>query len=146
MNEPKKDESSHFELFTHASDMGVRGRGKTIERAFENVGLALTSMVTDLQLVSPKESVKIKRSAPDLELLLLDWLNAIIYEMSTRNMLFCCYEVHIKDLTLEATLIGEEVDRSRHAPIVEPKAATFSELKVEQLPDDHWLVQAVIDI
>jgi hypothetical protein len=45
--------------------------------------------------------------APDLELLLVEWLNAVIYEMGVRKMLFGRFAVRIEDGRLEGTLWGE---------------------------------------
>jgi SHS2 domain-containing protein len=45
-------------------------------------------VITDVQRVMPAEEVRISCSAPDDELLLVDWLNALIYEMALRKMLF----------------------------------------------------------
>ena len=71
-----------------------------------------------------------KCEAPDLELLFVEWLNAIIYEMAVRNMLFGRFAVRIEGTRLEGTLWGEPVDVERHAPACEPKGATYTALKV----------------
>ena len=47
-----------------------------------------TAVITDLESVAPTQSVPIVCEAPDDELLLVDWLNALVYEMATRKMLF----------------------------------------------------------
>nr|WP_281250605.1 archease [Thioalkalivibrio denitrificans] len=41
---------------------------------------------------------------------------------------------------------GERVDVTRHQPAVEVKGATFTQLKVEQQEDGHWIAQCVLDI
>lgn len=138
--------AGHWQLFAHSSDTGVRGVGATLSEAFQAVGKALTSMVTDIELVEPKEEVKIVCSAPDISFLLVDWLNAIIFEMSSKNMLFRQFNIIMIDHTLEATLKGEKVNREKHAPAVEPKGATFTELKVKKMPNGLWLAQCVIDV
>lgn len=135
-----------WHLFSHGSDIGVRGVGGTLREAFEQTGLALTGMVTDVQSVQDLQKVSVTCTAPDNELLLMDWLNAVIYEMSSKNMLFSRFEVNLKNLELEASLWGEPVDIKRHSPAVEPKAATFTELKVTQLPTGLWIAQCVIDV
>lgn len=65
-----------------------RERGATIAEAFEQVALALTAIVTDPHLVRDRERVDIARAGSDPELLLVDWLNAVVYEMAVRRMLF----------------------------------------------------------
>lgn len=86
---------SAWEHFEHEADIGVRGRGATLAEAFAQAALALTAIVTDPTLVAPRIPVAIRCEAPDPEFLLVDWLNALIYEMATRHMLFSRYEVHL---------------------------------------------------
>lgn len=136
----------HWQLFAHGSDMGIRGIGYTLSEAFEQASMAITAMVTDIEKINDIESVKVAVSAPEIELLFMDWINSVIYEMSTRKMLFRRYEVQLNNLTLEGTLWGEPVDVKRHQPAVEPKAATFTELKVTKLPENYWIAQCVVDI
>jgi tRNA nucleotidyltransferase (CCA-adding enzyme) len=80
----------------------------------------LTAVVTNAQ-VEPDMSVEVQCEAPDLELLLVELLNAIIYEMAVRNMLFGQFMVRIEDGRLAGMLRGEPVDVERHAPACEPK-------------------------
>jgi tRNA nucleotidyltransferase (CCA-adding enzyme) len=137
---------NRWEHFSHEADMGVRGFGATKEQAFEQAALALTAVVTDLENVRPKETVNISCEAPDDELLLVDWLNAVIYEMATRKMLFSRFEVHIRGERLEGKLWGEEVDTSRHHPAVEVKGATYTALHVKQQEDGIWIAESVVDV
>ena len=135
-----------WEHFAHGADIGVRGIGPTKEAAFEQIALALTAVVTDLELVHPKTAVPIACEAPTDDLLLADWLNAIIYEMATRHMLFSAFVVAIDGSRLQATAWGERVDPIRHEPAVEIKGATYTALRVVREKDDHWLVQCVVDV
>jgi len=134
-----------WELFPHGDDVGVRGVGATIESAFEQAALALKAAVTDAE-VAPACEVKVTCQAPDKELLLVDWLNAIIFEMAVRRMLFGRASVRIAGDRLEGALWGETVNRERHAPACEPKGATLTELKVEQQPDGSWSAACIVDV
>lgn len=136
---------SGWEHFEHEADIGVRGRGATLAEAFAQAALALTAIVTDPALVEPRIPVAIHCEAPDPEFLLVDWLNALIYEMDTRHMLFSRYEIRIEGDRLEATAWGEPVDRSRHQPAVEPKGATFTALEVAR-QGEEWIAQCVVDV
>jgi tRNA nucleotidyltransferase (CCA-adding enzyme) len=78
-------------------------------------------VITDPDEVIPTQHVTIARQAPDDELLLVDWLNALVYEMATRKMLFGRFEVHFNDHSLHATAWGESVEVTRHRPAVEVK-------------------------
>lgn len=138
--------TSHWQHFHHGADIGVRGLGATPARAFEQAALALSAVVTDPARVRPDKRVTVACEAPDLELLLADWLNAVVYEMAARRMLFSRFEVILTDHRLNATLWGEAVDVERHRPAVEVKGATYTELRVERSDNDRWTAQCVVDV
>lgn len=131
--------------FPHVADIGVSGTGPTKAEAFRQAALALTAVVTDLSLVHALTPVTIECSAPNDEVLLVEWLNALIYEMSVRSMLFADYAVEIAGGELRATAWGEPVDRERHEPAVEVKGATMTELSVAPV-NDGWRAQCVVDV
>jgi tRNA nucleotidyltransferase (CCA-adding enzyme) len=135
-----------WEHFYHMADIGVRGRGQTLAEAFEQVAMAMTAVITEPEQIQPQQAIDISCSAPDQELLLVDWLNALIYEMATRKMLFSRFEVILEAQQLTARAWGEKIDISRHQPTVEIKGATYTELKVAQQADGSWLAQCVVDV
>jgi SHS2 domain-containing protein len=135
-----------WELFAHPSDVGVRGRGDTLVEAFAQAGLALTAVVTDPALVEAHERVELEADGPDDELLFVAWMDAIVYAMATRRMLFCAYEVRIEGDHLRAFAWGEPVDVARHQPAAEVKGASYAELKVAREPDGGWVAQTIVDV
>lgn len=135
-----------WELFAHDADVGVRGRGPTLAAAFENAALAMTAAMADPATIAGTETIRIACDAPDTELLLVDWLNALVFEMATRGMIFGVFHVRIDDRRLEAEVAGEPIDPGRHAPAVEVKGATYTALKVGQEADGSWIAQCVIDV
>lgn len=137
---------AHWEHFSHAADMGLRGYGDTKAQAFEQMALALTATVTELDRVAPRQPVDIVCQCADLELLLVDWLNALVFEMATRHMLFSRFDITIEGDSLTATAWGEPVDRSKHEPAVEVKGATYTALEVTRRENGGWLAQCVVDI
>jgi tRNA nucleotidyltransferase (CCA-adding enzyme) len=134
-----------WEHFAHDADIGVRGTGPTRAQAFEQAALALAAVIADPAGVTAGEAIAIEVEAPDDELLLIDWLNAIVYEMATRKMLFGRFSVKLDDHRLEATAWGEPVDRRRHRPTVEVKGATYTELSVRN-DGGTWIAQCVVDV
>jgi tRNA nucleotidyltransferase (CCA-adding enzyme) len=152
--EYKESVNGRWEHFSHEADIGVRGRGASVEEAFSQAALALTGAVTDPKDVAPRTAVGIECHAPDRELLLADWLNALVFEMATRRMLFSRFDVRITErdggdapaFDLQATAWGEPIERQRHRPAVEVKGATYTELKVAEDARGGWLAQCVIDV
>ena len=140
------DSAGAWELFPHDADIGVRGYGPSEAVAFENAARAMMASMLDPAEVRTHETVQIACEAPDREILLVDWLNALVYEMATRGMVFGGFSVRLLDGRLEAEARGEPVDILRHAPAVEVKGATYTELKVTRGDDGIWTAQCVIDV
>ena len=135
----------HWEHFEHKADIGVRGIGNTLAEAFEQAALAMSAIVTDLSYIDPKQTIDVACEDPDQELLLADWLNALIFETATRKMLFSRFEVNIEDGQLTARIWGEPINIARHQPAVEIKGATYTELKVYQ-EQGQWIAQCIVDV
>jgi SHS2 domain-containing protein len=135
-------EWSHF---PHVADIGIEGRGKSLPAAFEQAAVALTAIVTTAP-VAPNLALELECEAPNRELLLVEWLNAIIYEMATRNMLFGRFAVHVSRNRLRGKIWGEPVDRARHQPAAEPKGATYTALRVDKDAKGNWTARCVIDV
>jgi len=137
---------TRWEHFHHQADIGVRGCGNSLASAFEQAALALTAVIVDPSEVAGRIQVTLECEAPDPELLLTDWLNALIYQMATRHMLFGRFSVETDGHRLRATAWGEAIDRRRHRPGVEIKGATFTELHVGQNANGDWTAQCVVDV
>jgi tRNA nucleotidyltransferase (CCA-adding enzyme) len=74
-----------WEHFSHAADIGMHGFGSTPAEAFEQAARTLTAVITDPDSVQARHIVEIRCENPDPELLLVDWLNALVYEMTVRS-------------------------------------------------------------
>ena len=140
------ERAPRWEHFSHDADIGVRGIGATLASALEQLGLALTAVITDPERVRPERAVELRCAAPDPDLLAMDWLNALVYEMATRKMLFGRFEVVVADGELRATAWGEPVDVARHQPAAEVKGATFTGLTAARAADGTWVVEDVVDV
>lgn len=145
MAEQKRDDS-HWEHFDHGADIGLRAQAETRPKLFELMAEALTAVVTSPEQVKPKVKVTIHCEAPDDALLLVDWLNALIFEMATRGLLFSEWDVVLSDHVLDATVRGQAVDRGIHEPAVEIKGATYTALEFGTTPDGSWAAQCVVDV
>lgn len=132
--------------FPHEADVGVVGYGKDAAEAFENAARAMIAVLVPLDQIRRAEVVEVICSAPDPEILLLDWLNAVIFEMATRRMIFGDFRVSIEGNRLSGQMWGEPTDPARHEPSVEPKGATLTELCVTEEPDGRWRAQCVVDV
>jgi SHS2 domain-containing protein len=114
--------------------------------AFAQAARALTATICEPDLVQPRDAVEVVCEAPAADLLFVDWLNALVFEMATRRMLFSRFTVRIENGVLRATIEGERVDRDRHQPAVEVKGATQTALVVGEQPGGGWVAQCVVDV
>ena len=134
-----------WEHFYHQADIGVRGFGSSIEESFQQAAMALMAVICSPEKVTPSKQIDIQCSCDDMELLLVDWLNAIIYEIATRKMLFGRFEIRIKEGKLNAAAWGETASPEKHETAVEAKGATYTELAVRQ-ENGEWVAQCVVDV
>ena len=137
--------NKHWEHFDHGADIGVRGIGPTKAEAFEQAALALTAVITNPEDVAPHELVPIRCEAPDDEMLLTDWLNALVYEMAIRGMLFSRFNVQLSGSQLQAEALGEPISLRRHRPAVEVKGATYTAVRVAAR-NGEWVAQTVVNV
>jgi tRNA nucleotidyltransferase (CCA-adding enzyme) len=136
----------HWEHVEHDADIGLRATATSREDLFEAMAEALTALITDPGKVRTEQSVTIRCEAPDDALLMVDWLNALVYEMATRRMLFGDWRVTIDGHALDAVAIGETIDRERHEPVVEVKGATYTALSVSEDSAGMWHGQCIVDV
>jgi SHS2 domain-containing protein len=132
-----------WEHFAQGKNTGIRGYGANLEEAFEQAALALAAVVTKAP-VDPKIAVTVVCEAPDDELLLAEWLDAVIYEMAARRMNFGRFSVTIRGRRLYGTAWGEPV-RPRRDSAREPRA-NVTEPQITRDPTDTWTTSCVIDM
>lgn len=139
------------EQFEHGADIGVRGRGATREEAFAGAALALEALFAgDPASVRPEREEIVTCRAPEMEGLLVDFLDELIFLFATRRLVFARFDVAIDegapgDVSLRAKAFGERWDPSRHEATVEPKGTTFTALRVSR-ESGGWVAQCVVDV
>ena len=134
-----------FETFEHEADIGIRGFGGSMKEAFENAAVALYSVMVNIDAVNPVEERTITVSAPDQELLLVEWLNALLATSDIERMVFSKFDVEMEGKTLTGVAWGETLDRDRHEAKVEVKGATYHLLSVKEQDGKHT-AQCVVDV
>jgi SHS2 domain-containing protein len=140
----------HFEFIEGAtSDLSFVARGPTVEDAFIAAGEALlAATVEEPQTVARSESRSVVLEEPDLELLLLRFLNELVYLRDAQDLLLHPDRMEIvwsDSVELRAELRGERIDRTRHALASEVKAATAHDLRVG-MTTDGWTATATLDV
>jgi tRNA nucleotidyltransferase (CCA-adding enzyme) len=138
--------TEYWEHYSHPADMGIRGFGKTVGQAFEQAALALIAIMTDPKDIAAKDKIEIECEETDNEMLFFEWLNALLFEIGSKNMLFSKFEMKLDDNKIKAKVWGEKINPQKHNPVVEVKAATYTDLKVEQSENGLWIAQCIVDV
>lgn len=137
-----------IEVFDHTADVGLRIRGSDLADLFRTAAEALFDYV-----VANRAEVRVERTevlalrAESGADLLLDWLNELIFRSETEHRLFNQFDLRVGDdgLTLEATIGGEPIDRSRHILDHEVKAVTHHGVRLER-DGAGWVAEVILDI
>lgn len=135
-----------FEVIEHTADTGIRAFGKDLKEAFENAAYGMFSLVADLSKVQEKESRDVAVEAEDLEELLVEWLNELLYLLEVDGLIFKSFKIdEIDDHRLKARVYGEPVDPDKHDLGIDIKAVTYHMLKVART-DNVWETQVIFDV
>ncbi len=139
-----------FELFDHTADLGLRVRAGTLEELFAESGRGLCQMIVlNLQDVQPREEHPVELESDQLEFLLFDWLDELLYAFESKRLLLAHFEVQVQQrensFHLQATCRGEVADPRRHQLDHEVKAITYHGLRVQQTPEGY-LAEVIVDI
>lgn len=132
------------DYFEHDADIGIIGRGATVEQAFEAAAQAVFAIVTDLDLIQPSTIVTITFEEADLEFALVTWLNQLLGKARAQGMVFNRFYVQRSGNQWRAEARGEKW----HAGLergVEVKGATLTMLTVKQA-GPVWEARCVVDV
>jgi SHS2 domain-containing protein len=138
-----------YEFFDHTGDIGVGLSGRSLDELFAAAAVAFTDSVTTLACVEPRRPEELDVAAPELDLLMVDFLSELLYRFDTRAWLTREAQVEVREQDggweLRGTLIGERHDDKRHPVKVLIKAVTYHGLRIEQR-EGLWSARVVFDI
>ncbi len=119
-------------LFRSTADIGLTAYGKTLEEAFANAAYGMFSIMVDLGSVAEKESRTVGLEQAEIETLLFDWLNSLLYYFDVDGLLFRRFDVRLSGSSLAATCYGEKYNPSRHQLKLGIKSATYHMLSIDR--------------
>jgi len=135
-----------FEIIDHTADIGIVAFGTDIKQVFANAALGLFTLMADTDDFKEDVERELKLSAEDVEVLLVEWLNELIYIFDVEHIFFKRFEVdEITSTQIKARCFGEKIKTSRHKLKREIKAATYHMLKINK-EDAGYKVQVIFDI
>ncbi len=133
-----------YELIEHTADIGVKACGETLSGAFANAAVGMFSIMAELGNVVEKESRRVEVNADDIEGLLFEWLNSLLYYFDVEMLLFKRFDVtDFEDTHLTAMCYGEQYDSSRHSLEMGVKSATYHQMEVDR---EKNCVRVIFDV
>jgi SHS2 domain-containing protein len=142
LNPPEPDDRAGY--FDHDADIGVVGRGATVEEAFEAAARATFAIMADPAQLKAAEAVTLDFEEADVELALVRWLNGLITAARERRLVFCRFWIEHDGVLWRGGASGEpwrpDLERG-----VEVKGATLTMLQVKQTAAG-WEARCVVDV
>jgi protein archease len=106
-------------------------------------------MVEDLDSTRPRQRRTFQFKNEALDLLLLDFLQELIYYKDSKSLMLrpesVCIQKQESQFVLEATARGEKLDSGRHRQGVDVKAVTLHRFSLEKTPQG-WKAFVILDI
>ncbi|HEX79121.1 MAG TPA: archease [Dehalococcoidia bacterium] len=133
-----------YRFIEHTADIGLVAEGNNLAEAFANAAYGMFSIIADLKPVREVKSRLIELEGKDMEALLFDWLNTLLYLFDTDALLLKRFVIsELSENRLKATCHGERYDPSRHRLKMGVKSATYHMLEVDR---EMNRVQLILDI
>ncbi len=131
-----------FRFLEHTADIKFQAFGKNLNECFENSALAMINSQYK-EKVRGKIKKKIKVKGKDLESLLYNFLEEILFLIDTKRFLVSKVKIKIKNRKLEAELIEDDIKNYKLS--WEIKAITYNEMFVRQ-DKGKFTAQVVLDV
>ena len=131
------------------ADVAFEATGKRLEELFESAALAVTNtQVKDLDSVAHKVVKNITVESDTMEMLLFNFLQELIFLKDAKLLLFNKFDIRIaqgKKCKLKAKAYGEKLDMKKHELLVDVKAVSLHNFKVEE-SKGGWKADVILDV
>ncbi len=133
-----------YEFFEHQADIGIVGKGGTWEEAFAEAAKGMFAYMCDIGKVGNENRTKLEVQANDLDALLVEFLNELLFLKDKEETMYGSFEVKIDGDMLTCVATGSKFSEALGLK-TEVKAATYAGLK-------HWedgetkCIQCILDV
>jgi SHS2 domain-containing protein len=138
-----------FRPLEHTADLGIEVRAAELDELFVDAAAGLCDAVTELERVEPRRERTFTLRAEALDLLLVAWLEDLLYHLDVGGELYAAGEAAVEGhgscWSLQARMRGETFDPERHHLKVQVKAITYHGLEVER-DGEGWRARVIFDI
>lgn len=137
-----------YRFLRHTADAKFQAFGRTLEEAFTNAALATTSLMWDWHEVERRTEYSIRTEGRDIEQLLVNFLEEILYLLDTQMFLLGGVEdVSIQKkggrFFLTARFLGDR-NPDRYRIYGDVKAITYNDMSISK--NDRYTIQVVVDM
>ena len=135
-----------FKVLDHTADIGIVAYGANIKALFANAAVGLSSLMTDLDTINEVDQKQIELTAEDAEVLLVEWLNELIYIVEVEHIVFKRFDIEeLTDNRIKSNCYGEKINPKHNTLLREIKAATYHMLRISK-SDSGYEVTVIFDI
>jgi len=131
-----------YEEVEHTADAAIRAFGRDLPELFANAAYGMFDLLADMEELRPTIEREVSLEAPDLETLLVDWLDELLYLREAHGEVYKEFEISTLSPTeLRAVAKGGK----RFVPRMDIKAVTYHDLKIEKM-EQGYVVTVVFDV
>jgi SHS2 domain-containing protein len=140
----------HYLEDVGTADIAFEATGRDLPELFVAAADAtMKVMIDNLEAIEARETPRIELSNDNIEMLLFDFLQELIYFKDAKRLLLRAREMQIdqKDegYFLKSTVAGERLDDTRHQQRADVKAVTLHGFSVEK-ENGGWKAKVLLDI
>lgn len=136
-----------FEYLEHTADAGMRVWGDSMDLLFTNAAMGLFEMMAVIDSIDEIISIDIEVTADSIEMLLVSWLDELIYQHEVEEIFFKRVEIlDINSNGLSARVYGEPTNFEKHIVYTEIKAVTYHQLYVREIENSVLEAQVIFDL
>ena len=124
-----------YKVLDHATDAFIEVTASSLIQAFEVAGYSVIDTILDNSKIEEKNERHIIVKGKDLNYLLYNWLEEIIYLVITEGFAIKKLKITLEkneEYTISARIFGESIDIKKHGFKVEIKSPTFHEMEIKQ--------------
>jgi SHS2 domain-containing protein len=134
-----------FEVIEHTADIGIIARGSGLPALFSNAASGMLSLLIEAGTLRQDVTREVSLEAGDMETLLVQWLNELLYIIYTEKLALFKFDILIKGKGLVACCAGQEIELKSHIFRREIKAATYHDLRIIER-DGEYSARIIFDI
>ena len=138
-------------MLDHTADVGFEvAEAPTLEALFDEARWALLMTMFEEPPEKGEDEDRVRLSAPDLETLLVRWVNELVFTIQDAGFVPTGAEIQVREdggeeFQLKGRLTGAPLDLVGHGWRGEIKSATFHGLNVIQ-ESEGWRAQMILDV